>query len=312
MAEINPIKFSRELQKVLYPDNAFYKKSMTEGGIGADVTKVEIPIAGRISAAKSGDPILPLQVEERTDDVKEYPVEQIYVKPFLIRHENEIVINYNKRQDMISQIGSEINLRAADIAAVNWGTDPANTDFIVRTTSTTARTTSLVNGTGTRKRVAYNDLVAVKTRFNRMNLPAGGSLYALWTPDMIEDLFLIDKLTDMERIQIANVRNGEVGIIFGFKSMMRWNEDKGSNGLVYNVDATIKRTIDEANQATDNAAAIFWHSGLVRHAEGNAKTNINRDKAEYLGGTIMSATTRFGATQNRKDGKGVVSLVEQA
>jgi hypothetical protein len=92
--------------------------------------------------------------------------------------------------------------------------------------------------------------------------------------------------------------------------MMRWNENKGSMGLVYSGDASVKRTIDEANQATDNAATLFWHSGMVRHAEGNAKTLIDRDKAEYLGGTIISAVVRFGATQSRKDGKGVVSLVE--
>jgi hypothetical protein len=310
MAEMNPIKFSKDLQKVLFPDNSFYKKSKVEGGIGADVTKVEIPIAGIIPSAKSGDPAtLPLQVTEREDDVKEYAVEQIYVPPVLVRHENEIVTNYGKRQDVISQFADAINTRVADIAAVNWGTAGGGAN-IVRTTGTTSRATDLVNGTGNRKRVIYDDLVNVNSLFNKMNLPAGGARFALWTPAMLEDLFLIDKLTDAEKVQIANIRNGMVGTIFGFTSMMRWNETKGSNGLVYSVDAAIKRTIDEANVATDNAAALFWHSGLVRHAEGNAKTIINRDVAGYLGGTVIEAVVRFGATQSRKDGKGVVSLVE--
>lgn len=310
MAEMNPIKFSKELQKVLFPDNSFYKSSRMEGGIGPDVTKVEIPISGLIPSAKSGDPAtLPLQVTEREDDVKEYPVEQVYVPPVLVRRENEIVTNYGKRQDVISQFAEQINTRVADIAAVEWGS-AGGSDFIHQTTGTTNRPTSLIGGTGNRKRVTYDDLVAVRTLFNKMNLPAGGGMYALWTPDMLEDLFLIDKLTDQDKVQIANVRNGQVGTIFGFQSKMRWNDLKGSNGLVYSSDASVKRTIDEANQATDNAAALFWHSAMVRHAEGNAKTIISRDVPGYLGGTIIEAVVRFGATQSRKDGKGVVSLVE--
>lgn len=310
MAEMKHIKFSKDLQKVLFPDNGFYKKSRTEGGIGADVEKVEIPIAGSIPAAKSGDPaVLPLAAVERTDEVKEYPVEQVYVPPVLVRRENEIVTNYGKRMDVISQFADQINTRVSDIAAVNWGTVGGG-DNIVRSTGTTSRATSLVNGTGNRKRIIYDDLVNVKGLFNKMNLPGGGGMFALWTPDMIDDLFLIDKLTDADKVQIANVRNGMVGTIFGFTSMMRWNENKGSNGLVYSTDASVKRTIDEANQADDVAAALFWHSGLVRHAEGNAKTIINRDVPGYLGATIIEAVVRFGATQSRKDGKGVVSLVE--
>lgn len=313
MAEMKPIKFSKELQKALFPDNAFYKKSKTDGGIAPDVEKVEIPIAGLIPQAKSGDPAtLPLATVEREDDVKEYPVEQLYVPPVLVRRENEIVTDYGKLQDVISQFSDRMNTRAADIAAVNWGSDYSVTgnDFIVRTTGTTSRPTSLVGATGNRKRVLYDDIVAVQTRFNKMNSPAGGKRYALWTPDMIEDLFLIDKLTDYDKNQIALIRSGQVGMLFGFESMMRWNEDRGSIGVAYSVDAQIKRAVDGAIATTDNAAALFWNSAMVRHAEGNVKTIINRDVPGYLGGTIIEIVSRFGATQNRKDGKGVVSLVE--
>jgi len=313
MAELKPIKFAKELQKQLFPDNSFYKKSKVDGGIAADVEKVEIPIAGLIPQAKSGDPaVLPVPSTERQDEKKEYAVEQVYVPPVLVRRENEIVTNYGKLQDVVSQFSDRINTRVADIAAVEWGADytVSGLDHIVRTSGTTNRVTSLVGATGNRKRVTYEDLVAVNNRFNKMNAPAGGKRYALWTPDMIEDLFLIDKLTDADKVQIARVRNGEVGMIFGFESMMRWNDDKGSIGLSYSADAQIKRAIDEATQAADNAAALFWNSSMVRHAEGNAKTIINRDVPGYLGGTIIEAVVRFGATQNRNDGKGVVSLVE--
>lgn len=312
MAEMKPIKFSKELQKQLFPDNSFYKKSMIDGGIAPDVETVEIPIAGLIPEAQVGDPsTLPLSSTERTDEVKSYSVQQVYVPPVLVRNENEIVTNYGKLQDVVSQFSERINEKCADIAATNWGADSSiNSDYVIPTTGTDSRTTSLVGATGSRKRVIYDDLVNVRNAFNKMNSPAGGKLYALWTPDMLGDLFLLDTLTDSEKTQIVNIRNGEVGTLFGFTSMMRWNTALGSIGLSYSTDGSTKRAIGETVVSTDNAATLFWNSALVRHAEGNAKTIINRQVPGYLGGTIIESVIRFGATQNRNDGVGVVSLYE--
>ena len=68
MAEISPIKFSRELNKVLFPDNAFYKKSMTDE---AQYKTIEIPEAGVTGTASVGDyPTLPLTIQKRTDSKK--------------------------------------------------------------------------------------------------------------------------------------------------------------------------------------------------------------------------------------------------
>jgi hypothetical protein len=55
---------------------------------------------------------------------------------------------------------------------------------------------------------------------------------------------------------------------------------------------------------------LFWHSAYVRHAEGNAHTSIDRDKPEYLGGSLIASMVRFGATASRLDQKGVVALIE--
>ena len=91
MAQISPIKFSKELQKQLFPANEFYLKSKTETGIGTDVENVEIPVSGNVGAAKSGDPeTLPLQVKTREDSLKSYPVEQLYTDPYMVRREEEI------------------------------------------------------------------------------------------------------------------------------------------------------------------------------------------------------------------------------
>lgn len=315
MAQISPKKFSTELQKQLFPDNEFYKKSRTETGIGPSVETVEIPVAGDVTAAKSGDPTtLPLQVEVREDSLKSYSVEQLYHKPVLVRREESIVLNYNKLQDVASACAMSLNTRAGNVAATNWGAAPAVGN--VYQTTGTARASSVTGTTGNRNSIAKNDMLYVKRAFNKMNLPnlGKGSLFGLLTPEMVDDLLKIPEFVDYDKTgEFSKLINGEIAFIAGFNLMMR-NNDVGSTGVMYSENATlgsiVKRGVDEAIQATDNAAAIFWHASMVRHAEGNAATIINRNVPGYLGGAIVENVVRFGATFDRPDQKGIFTLIE--
>lgn len=311
MAEIRPIKFSSELQKELFPDNAFYKKSISETGIGIDVETVQIPQAAAAGSVGVGVPgTLPLTITERTDDIKSYSVQQLYMnEPQLITDENEIVTNYNKRMDIISAMAMAINSKAADIAATEWGANLAAN--LVRTTDTAVRPTDVVGATGNRKRISYTDLVNINGAMNKMNAPVG-KWYGLLTAGMIDDLFLLDKLNEADKAQIAIIRTGKIGTIFGISFMMRVNNQLGHAGVLYDNTATpVKKALGAAVAATDNAAGLIWHERLVRHAEGNAKSYIDRDKPEYLG-TIVNSKVRFGAAFNRTDEVGIISLVESA
>ena len=309
--EIRPIKFSQELQRELFPDNAFYKKSISETGIGIDVETVQIPQAAAAGDVGVGVPgTLPLTITERTDDIKSYAVQQLYMlEPQLVSDENEIVTNYNKRQDMQRAMSMAINSKAADIAATEWGANLAAN--LVRTTDTAVRATEIVGATGNRKRIAYADLVTMNGIMNRTNAPVG-RWYGLLTAAMIDDLFLLDKLNEADKAQIAIIRTGEIGNIFGVNFMMRSNNQLGHAGVFYDNTATpLKKALGAAVAATDNAAGIVWHERLVRHAEGHNKTYIDRDKPEYLG-TVINSKVRFGATFNRTDEVGILTIVETA
>lgn len=314
MAQISPVKYSRELQKQLFPDNSFYKKSRTETGIAADVESVEIPVAGNVSEAKSGDPtVLPLAIKVRTDDKKTYPVQQLYTDPYIVRNEEAIVLNYNKLQDLQMSLAMSINTRAARVAAVEWGANLATN--IVRTSNTTTRTAYLTGATGTRKKIAKADMLNILTIFRKMNLPdlGSGSIYGLITPEMAQDLLEISEFTDADKTgQASKLLTGEFSFIAGMHLKVR-SDSNGSCGVFYDNSGTpVKQPIDSAIGTAYNAAAIFWHPMLVRHAEGNAKTFIDREKPEYLGGTLLSSVARFGATFDRPDEKGIVTLVESA
>ena len=152
MAQISPIKFSKELQKELFPDNSFYKKSRVETGIGASVESVEIPIAGDVGAAKSGNPTLPVPITAREDNKKSYSVEQLYTSPYVVTREEDIVLNYDKIKDLAQSLALSINTRAADIAATEWGATLASN--IVRSTGSTSRASDVTGTTGNRKRIS--------------------------------------------------------------------------------------------------------------------------------------------------------------
>lgn len=308
MAQISPKKFSNELQKQLFPDNAFYKKSRVETGIGADVETVDIPIAGDVGNALSGNPVLPVAITTRTDNTKSYTVSPLYTKPYLVTREESIVLNYDKIQDVAMSLAMSVNTRAANIAATEWG----STLNIVRTTGTATRTSAVTGTTGTRKRIVKADMLNVRKTFNKMNLPELGkeSIWGILTPEMVDDLFLISEFVEADKTgELSKLINGELAYILGMNLLMR-NNGVNSTGVMYSVDASTKRTVDEALAVTDNAAAIFWHKAMVRRAEGHAKTIINRDAPGYLGGTIIENVVRFGAAFDRTDQKGIVALVE--
>ena len=56
MAEIRTTLYSSELQKLIFPDNSFYKKSIGETGVADKTEQVEKPVQTKISKAKEGKP----------------------------------------------------------------------------------------------------------------------------------------------------------------------------------------------------------------------------------------------------------------
>ena len=94
MAEIRPTLYSSELQKLIFPDNSFYKKSIGERGVADTTERVEKPVQAKISKAKEGTPkSLPLAVETSTDTTKYYNTTLIYCAPLLIDSQSEMLVN---------------------------------------------------------------------------------------------------------------------------------------------------------------------------------------------------------------------------
>lgn len=304
MAQISPKVFSKDLQAVMFPDNAFYTKAIKDTP-AENATSVDIPQSAAIVRAKDGTPVYPLQFKQTEDGIKNYTLEQLYVDPYLVEREEEIVLSYDKAKSIIDQQGMAIVTLAANKCAYNW----APTAATLSTTGATARATTLVGSTGTRKPIAKADILAVKKAFAKQNISTVG-LIGVLTPDQHDDMLQIAEFVDYDKTgNETKLKEGVIGRMLGIDFMVRWDEGYGSIGLQYNKAHAAK--VANGTEAADNcAAALFFHPQHVRFAFAYPETIINRKPAGYLGATIIESVVRFGASANRNDGKGVVSLAE--
>lgn len=313
MAEINPIKYSSELQKQLFPDNSFYKKALQENGIADTTERVERPIQGNLRKAKSGVPTtLPLQVDIARDDSDYYSTDLVYAPPIVVDFPGEFALNYNKRAAKQLQQAGTINTRIATIAAINWGPTAAAQ---VLKTSGASRASNVVAASGSflnnRKAITKTDMIKVHNLLMRMNMSGiQGNFYGLVTADFYSDLLGIPEFVDYDKTgNNSKLEAGIIGRIMGIELMVRSTDD-ASTGLLYSTGYA-KKAIEADVAVTDCPANLFWHDKMVASAEGVARTSVNADKAEYLGATVLSSWTRFGASWARADQKGVISLLEE-
>ena len=320
MAEVRTIKFSSEFQKNLFPDNSFYLQSRKDTAPSPDVTSIEIPQAttpvpstfGAIQAGQANlDVANKLDPRVRLNDKKSYDVNVFGTESTALQGIDLKTFSYEKRSELLQEHADVVNTQVANYAAIEFAQDTANTDLIVKTTSTETRDSIVTGGaTAPVKRIAKNDVFNVKRIFHRMNIPnVESGLYGLITPEQWQDLLLIPEFVDYDKTGMeSKLKQGLVGKLLGFEFYVRQNEDLNAN-VVYNETTLAKIAYQGAVAATDTSAAIFWHRSLVRHTQGAVKLFLQSNNPIYKA-DVMSTDVRFGATKSRTDGRGVVSLVE--
>ena len=299
MAEIRTTLYSSELQKLIFPDNSFYKKSIGETGVADKTEQVEKPVQTKISKAKEGKPSsLPLSVETSTDSTKKYNTTLIYCAPLLV--------NYNKRQTKQEQQAAEINTKVAAYTMEHWC--PKLEANILKTTGS-ARPSNVMGFTSQRKALTKEDLLKVLNLMMRMGVSGmGGNWYGMVTADMYTDLLAIPEFVDYYKTgNQSRLKEGVIGRILGIDIFQRSTEE-GHNGVLYNGKTPLRGDADVKDSLL--SGALFWNDKMVCRAEGRLRTIINAEAPGYLGGTIIESFTRYGADIIRDDQKGVIALLE--
>jgi hypothetical protein len=309
MAEIRPIVYSKELQKQIFPDNSFYKRSVSETGVADNAETVEKPVQTKIGKAKEGNPKkLPLEIQTTTDSKKTYPVTLLYCEPLLVDSQSEMLVNYNKRQTKQEQQAGELNTKAANYAAFHWA---PNKKSNILTSSGGGRSSNIVGMTSSRKAVVKDDLLKVYNLMLRMNVSGlNGKWHGLVTADTYTDLLSVPEFVDYSKTgNTSKLEQGVIGTLFGIDFYTR-TTDEGHTGVLYKADGVTPLDAESTIEDTLLAGNLFWNDKMVCHAEGTLRSVINENAPGYLGGTIIESFVRFGADIVRDDLKGVITLLE--
>lgn len=297
--------FSKDLEKKLFPDNSYMLKSKNDTaflrGDQVNIPQGTSDIAVQELSSYAKDARISVQ---RTDESIAYNVKQFKTKATFLQDSEDLVVNYSKRMSLVEQHADEIMAYLGNFVQREWGSN--STSKVLRTTGDNRSATS---GTGNRKAIKFEDLLNVRKTFRDQDIPVDG-LCALISPEMEMDLLKITEITDADysggKSGIGVLRMGEVDRFLRIDFFVRSKINLFSNATT----PTIKSLNATAANA-DNAGAIFWHPNYVSLAKGSVKTLYEQGQPG-IGGDEISSIARCGALYRRKDGKGVVNLVETA
>ena len=304
MSEVVKRLFTSDLQKVLFPDNSFYSGAQADTA-GIDVEEVEIPQDEDGEATVVVNPTqLPLPIGIEEDKKKTYGADLLVTLPNVVTYNNQLLVSYDKRAAKLWKHQMSLEKQIAERIMYGWGA--TKTEFIRQTTGTTNRPAAAPGASGNRKKATEDDFRWAQYTFDILNIPEEGRRVVVpagFKQDVMDIMKAYGQGTDKNNTLLAK---GAIGNIFGFDVFMR------SHTQVYTEDALpVKKAIGAAPAATDNLAAIFFNTRMVRYIKGAVQVWMDpAPRGEYAGGIGMNCGIRGGSTISRLSEKGALALVE--
>ncbi|DBA55081.1 major capsid protein [Porphyromonas phage phage007a_Bg4] len=283
----------------LFANNSFLSKSFNADEYVNAGRTVHIPNAGAASRVVKGRSSLPASVQQRTDTVLSFDLDEFTTDPILIPYADTVELSYDKRESVLR--GDKLALfdAVAKDFILKWS--PEKSSQIIKTTGS-AVVAHTPAGTGNRKAFVKSDVNAAMVKFNMQDIPQEGR-YMLVDANMYAQL--LDSLTDREAQAFfaqADVANGVLGKLYSFNFYMR------STAGVYAAAGTPK-LYGTTPTATDDAAAIAWHDQAVCRALGETQA-FEKENDPTFYGDIYSFLVRAGGRPMRSDEKGILAIVQ--
>ncbi len=294
--------FTRELQKVLFPDNDFYKATKllntASDAPGVAAASYQIPQELQLPTGIVDPAVFPLTVEEIEGGNEIVTLNLLATNPTRMGDQEELEVAYDRRASILSLHSSVLDQMAASSALAKMSA--AGAGYTIRTTGA-AQAASLPGMTGTRKRVTKEDFINAMELLDRTDMK--GQRYALLPATMYSQLLKIDDFVSYEKTgNTTALAKGMLGEIMGLKIYKR------STGANFSA-ALAPKAVGSALAATDHESALFWIADAIGRVEGAPKMYLNEAQAQYLG-ALANGAVRFGVKLLRTDKKGVVALVQ--
>lgn len=288
-----------DLVENLYADNSFASRSVNHSAF-VDNKKVHVPNAGAAPSVSKNRSSLPATVTKRTDVDLEYEISEYTTDPILVSNAEEVEYSYSKRKSVIRN--ASLALQESVHADLIYSWIPSSSPSTVAT-SGSSTAAYIATATGNRKALTKADILAVKSVFDKADVPQTGRCILL---DSVMYNQLLGSLTEAQSnafLASADAACGIVGKLFGFDFYMRSKVAKTTSA------GALKEWTSSA-AATDSAAGIAWQEDCVSRALGQHKLFENTGDASYYG-DVLSGLVRAGGRYIRNDKKGVC-LIYQA
>lgn len=291
----------------LYKDNEFmqYATNADQHVVGGRA--VHIPNANLGSNVVRNRTTLPATVQKRTDTDVVYALDEFTSDPILIPNIDNLQLSYDKRASVMAEDQATIKQVQADWLLYSW-VQNVTANQIIRTTGAASGTT-LAGATGNRKLFTKYDLLQAKIAMDNQLIPSTDR-YALLSAEAMAQL-LQDKDLAVNFNQYADLANGIVGNVYGFKLMMRPASVRFTNGPGSGNTTPAPKAPDAVTATDDNGVSICWHKSAVERALGAVKMFEQTNHPQFYG-DVYSFLVMLGGRARRNDGKGIVCIVEAA
>lgn len=306
--------WTNSIKEAFYANNEFLKLSEDDSAY-VEYKTVHKPQAGddpnvEKNRAKSGSPV---SVNDRTDTVVDYSIDEYTTDPFRIDNAEEVELSYDKRASILRRHQIAINDKIADNILYIWS--PTLSTNILRTsgyryndiTNPISLTTNRPHTTaeGTYLVFGLYDVQQAMLHANANDWPQEGRVMVI-PATMYNDL-----VTDMSVSQYKNAES-QLNLADGsIMKLMTFNIYVRSKTTLYTNAATpVRKAVGAAKQTTDNGAVLFWHQDAVSRAIGEVKIFETLNSAVYYG-DVYSVLMRAGGTKNRNSEVGVGAIVQK-
>lgn len=276
-----------QIKEGFYPERSFLKKVEDYSDL-VDNDMLHFPSAGIDPKVLVNNSTYPIKIVGREDEDNAIVLDKFETENTLVRRPDAIEYSYDKLDSVIRQHRSTLQTTTARKAAHAFApSKDTNETPLVLTTGAAARG---------RKRITFEDLLALKERFDDALIPLEDR-YIILHPRHVTDLLLEDVKLFKE---LTDIKDGEPTKFAGFGCyqfpFMPTYKASGENWekVAYN------------DEQTEQFASVAFYAHEVMKADGEIYMYARYDDPEERG-TVVGFDKRFIALPIR--GKGVGAII---
>lgn len=283
---LNKEVWVNQLQENFYPDSSFLKQVLDFSG-DVDNNKIHMAAAGIDPKVLINNKTYPIPIVGRDDVDCEIPLDKFETENTIVRRPDAIEYAYDKLESVLRQhratLQKAVAVKAAHAIAPNE--DTAFTPIVATTGETK-------NG---RKRLTFADILALKERFDDVEIPLDRRFLILH-PKHVSDLLLEDLKLFKD---LTNITDGEPTKFAGFGCF------SFAHMPTYTVAGDKYTKVAFKEQETTNFASVAFYGDEVMKADGDIYMYSKEDDPEERA-TIVGFDKRFVCMPIRSKGIGAI------